>query len=41
MAATIKTVLLEKLDPLTKDDLDAVLSRRYQKFRRLGRYLEE
>ncbi|HBR30032.1 MAG TPA: acetyl-CoA carboxylase carboxyl transferase subunit alpha [Firmicutes bacterium] len=41
MAANIKGSLLKNLYPLINDDLNTVLSRRYQKFRQLGRYLEE
>jgi acetyl-CoA carboxylase carboxyl transferase subunit alpha len=41
MAANIKGSLLKNLSPLINDDLNTVLSRRYQKFRQLGRYLEE
>ena len=41
MAANIKGSLLKNLYPLINDDLNTVLSMRYQKFRQLGRYLEE
>ncbi len=41
MAARIKTHLLNNLKAVIKMDLSDLLTQRYQKFRRIGRYLEE
>ena len=41
MAAGIKEHLLANLKPLLNADLDTILAERYQKFRRIGRYLEK
>ena len=41
MARTMKERILENLNAILDQDPDALLAQRYQKFRRLGRYLEE
>lgn len=41
MAARIKTQLLTNMKALLETDLNDLLAQRYQKFRRIGRYLEE